>query len=289
MIMQCILVVMLMIQMCAWAKEPMVEVSTKQSDAAVIADTPKTVVSPEHKEEVKKQPRKKRRRKEKVQSAESKKTLSHMNFLELKKSKDELTKSGNTTTAIKYLEKMVPLCNDLNELRVIMLEYANLLYETGSFDKASKMYNEFTVLYPGSDEVEEAMYRAVLCTFQLTLDAEHDQTKTLETCELAKTFLDRESFTNFKNDVETILSKCEERLFESEMNIYKFYMGRGNYVSATKRLSGIKEIYLNKTIPDIQMRVAALEADLTAATLKPDEAKPVIVAQNKEKTFTDRF
>lgn len=213
----------------------------------------------------------------------AKKTLSTMNFEELKKSKEELAKSGNKKTAIKYLERMVPICSDLNELKTIMLELAQLLYETEDYTKASKMYHEFTLLYPGSDEVEYAMYQAITSTFKLTLDAEHDQTKTVEAKELAQAFLDRSSFATYKKDVEAIAVQCEERLLESETNIFNFYMKRGNYVAAKTRLSTIKQAYVGKLIPDVGMRIANLENDYVNATKLLHLDQPTTVA-TQEKT-----
>ena len=192
------------------------------------------------------------------------KTLTTMNFEELKKSKDEFVKSGNKASAIKFLERMVPICNDLNELKSFMLELAQLLHETGDYAKASKMYHEFTLLYPGSDEVEYAMYQAIASSFKQILDAEHDQTKTVETRELAQTFLDRASFATYKKEVQEVALKCDERLLESEINIFNFYMKRSNFMAAKTRLSTIKQAYSEKSIPDIGIRIALLEKNYNA-------------------------
>ena len=61
--------------------------------------------------------------------------------------------------------------------------------------------------------------------------------------------------------------KCEERLLESEINIFNFYLKRGNYVAAKTRLATIKQAYLRKTIPDVAMRIANLETNYANATI----------------------
>lgn len=225
----------------------------------------------------------------------SNKTINNMNFAELKEVKEKLIQEGNNASAIKYLEKMMPLCNDLDELKRIMMELAKLYFEADDFEKAGKMFNEFTVLYPGCDEAEFALYQAILSNFKLTLDAEHDQTKTQETKELALAFLERESFTMYRKEVAGILNKCEERLFESDTMIFRCYLNIGNYsgqfANAKKHLAIIKESYLDKDVPDIAVRVAELEADLTAATT-PLESTKTVVAQadeSQQKPFKDRF
>lgn len=228
----------------------------------------------------------------------AKKTLSTMNFDELKKSKQEFVKSGDKQSAIKYLERMVPICNDLEELKAIMLELAQLLYEAEDYTKASKMYHEFTLLYPGSDEVEYAMYQAITSSFKLTLDAEHDQSKTVETRELIQAFLDRASFTTYKKEVQELAVKCDERLLESDINIFNFYMKRGNYLAASARLSTIKKAYAGKTIPGIELRIANLERVYASeTTIVPVDQKTVIALQEKKEdkedsgkqSFVDRF
>lgn len=230
----------------------------------------------------------------------SNKTINNMNFDELKEAKEKLIKDGNKTSAIKYLEKMMPLCNDLDELKRIMLELAQLYFEQDNFEKAGKMYNEFTILYPGCDEAEFALYQAILSSFKLTLDAEHDQTKTKEAKELALSFLERQSFTKYRNEVKDILNKSEERLFEADSKIFSFYLNSGNYTgeygNAKQHLAIIKDLYLDNEIPeikipDIALRIAKLEADYTAATM-PIESSKTVVAQTKEpqkKPFKNRF
>ena len=228
----------------------------------------------------------------------AKKTLSTMNFDELKKSKDGLVKSGDKKTALKYLERMNRVCSDLGELKKIMLELAQLLYDTGDYAKASKMYHDFTLLYPGSDEVEFAMYQAIISSFMQIRDAEHDQTNTVETKELAQAFLDRASFVTYKKEIEEIAVKCEERLLESEINIFNFYLKRGNYLAAKTRLSTIKQTYLEKSMPDVQMRIAVLEKNYANVTNILETVPTTVVAvQDKgekieapdKKSFVDRF
>ena len=160
----------------------------------------------------------------------SNKTISNMTFAELKAEQEQLIQNKDKAGAVKYLEKMVPLCNDLDELKKIMLELASIYYEIGNFEKAGKMYNEFTVLYPGCDEAEFALYQAILSSFKLTLDAEHDQGNTQEAKELALAFLERESFKKYRKEVKDILNKCEERLFEADSKIFSFYLNCGNYL-----------------------------------------------------------
>ncbi len=232
-----------------------------------------------------------------------KKTFSTMSYEELVVTKNKQVKAGNQDIAIKYLEHMMKLCNDVQMLGEHLVELADLLFDGGKFDKASLIYNEFTNLYPGNDNIEYALYRAVLCMFYCTLDAERDQTKTEETIALANTFLERKQlFTQYQDEVIKIRTQCHHKLIESEFNICDFYVHKSSSKSADRRLKSLREEWLDK-VPEIEPRLIALEADnaekqndLPTATQKWEELAlkfpetTTKVAHNKQKkSMMDRF
>lgn len=200
-----------------------------------------------------------------IRSKSVNKTLSSMNFQELKQSKELLVAAGNKDVAIKYLEKMIPQCTDMHDLAEIMIELGNLYYDTGRLAKAFTMYREFVNLYPGSDHVEYALYRAVVCKFDGISDAERDQTPTKETIELAEEFLERSDlFVTCKDKVEEILKKCRERLFENEMTVFNFYLFNKRFIAANKRLDSIKKEFI-KLEPELEPRIMLLDIELAQA------------------------
>ncbi len=226
-----------------------------------------------------------------------------MSYEELVVTKNKQVKAGNQDIAIKYLEHMMKLCNDVQMLGEHLVELADLLFDGGKFDKASLIYNEFTNLYPGNDNIEYALYRAVLCMFYCTLDAERDQTKTEETIALANTFLERKQlFTQYQDEVIKIRTQCHHKLIESEFNICDFYVHKSSSKSADRRLKSLREEWLDK-VPEIEPRLIALEADnaekqndLPTATQKWEELAlkfpetTTKVAHNKQKkSMMDRF
>ncbi len=234
-----------------------------------------------------------------------KKTFSTMSYEELVVTKNRQVKAGNNDIAIKYLEHMMKLCNDVQMLGEHLIELADLLFDDGKFNKASLVYTEFTNLYPGNDHIEYALYRAVLCMFYCTLDAERDQTKTEETIALADTFLERKQlFTHYQDEVINIRTQCYHKLIESEFNICNFYVHKSSSKSASadRRLKSLREEWLDK-VPEIEPRLIALEADsaekqndLSTATQKREELAfkfpetTTRVAYNKQrKSMADRF
>ncbi|GAG74971.1 unnamed protein product, partial [marine sediment metagenome] len=187
----------------------------------------------------------------------SKKTLSSMNFEELKQSKDEQLATNNKDGAIKFLEKMIPQCTDMRELEKIMIELGDLYYETERLTKAYTMYREFVNMYPGSQKVEYALYRAIVCKFDGINDAERDQTPTKETLALAEEFLERSDvFTTHIDDVKTIRKQCRDRLFDNVESIFNFYLNNKRVISASQRITTIKKEFGTKDEEENLLEVA---------------------------------
>lgn len=235
------------------------------------------------------------------------KKISDMQYAELEKQKNKLVAKGDKHLAIKYIERMVPLCTDLDKLSSIMLELADLLFDTEHIAKAERLYLEFLNLYPGDEKAEYASYRAIECAFKQTGDFFRDQSKTKEAITLAQEFLSRKQvFTTYTQQVIDILQQCQEKLFKSEMNVYDFYLKRGNMLAAETRLKNIEKEYiaiLPEQEPLILMagcQLAEKKQDLVALAEKkadlearfPNYNQGVAVAKaetKKSKSFMDKF
>ena len=212
-----------------------------------------------------------------------KKSYREYNFDELDAVKEELVKNKDLEGAIRTIERMKPLCKKLIDLERISLEYADVLFESGYYEKAAKEYTDFTKLYPGNVSYEHALYHAIVCSFKCILDAERDQTATKDTLELTKDFLERANiFVAFKDQVLDIQAQCYTRLVESELNIVDFYINRGSYKSAQRRLDNLKKDFLD-CIPGIQ--APTLEATILVDEIKLAEkqhAPELVIAKRTE-------
>lgn len=191
----------------------------------------------------------------------AKKTLNTMNYEELKKAKNELIAAGYKDRATKYLQKMLALATDVHDIADIMLELADLYFETGKLEKAEFLYQEFGRLYPGNKHVEYALYRAILCSFYSILDTDRDQTKTKETIARGQDFLTRSAvFREYSKDVEEIVKKCNEHLFKSELNIARFYGNQGKIAAANTRLAALEKEFDGK-IANLKPRLLIAECE----------------------------
>jgi len=230
------------------------------------------------------------------------KTFSKMEYEELEQAKDKQIIAGNKEIAIKYLEQMLKLCDNINKLAQHLVELADLLFDCSKFEKAGKIYTEFTNLYPGNQQIEYASYRAILCLFYQTLDAERDQTKTEETIQLIDNFFERvDIFSQYKNEVYRIRTACYQKFVASEINICTFYINKSSYQSAQKRLDSLRTEWLPK-ISAVESQIITLEIALAEkkgnekiVAQKQQELKKkypqeiVAVTKNKNKNMAHRF
>lgn len=212
-----------------------------------------------------------------------KKTLRHMNFAELEAFKQKCLEDGDRYNAIRTLERMVPICTDLEKLRIILLELADLLFDDGRLEAAGKMYREFVKYYPGNEKVQYALYKAIVCKFYVILDAERDQSATQEAIELANKFLEREEiFTSYSKEVRSMRAQCYQRLFDSEINIFNFYCDRGRYKSAKTRLTNVRKEFIT-LIPDCDLFLLNLEIQLAQTV------NDTAIITEKQKERAERF
>lgn len=217
----------------------------------------------------------------KVEKKKKNVRMSEMTYAELKEEKSKLIAKGNTEIAIKYIEKMVPLCSDLDELSDLMLEFADLLFDAGNLAKAERLYSEFSSMYPGHKKAEYASYKAIICSYWATLDHQRDQSKTKETIERAEAFLKHSSsFVTYGDQVDEILYACREKLLESEMAIFHYYLEREDYLAAQTRLENIEKEIL-PTLPAKEPVIISLACELATKqnNMTILEEKKTILAQ----------
>jgi len=228
---------------------------------------------------------------EKTQEKKKRKYFRDLTYNELKINKERLVREGRKDTAINHLEKMLPLCNEIKELRDMTLEMADLLFDVGNLKKAETLYSQFVQLYPGDKNVEYASYKSILCSFWQTLNCERDQTKTKDTIDLAKDFLDRSDiFEEYSGEVENILVECHNRIFESEEKIFRFYLNRGDFTSAHHRLKNMEKEF-KELIPDSEPKMILLACELAEKgnnpeMLKDKQAELQVKFPNYQETIT---
>lgn len=239
--------------------------------------------------------RKKSKKEKKVKKIN---TYLDMDYDQLMVAKDLHVAKNNLPSAIKYVEQMMKLCGDITKLADHLLELADLLFQAGQIQKASRLYTEYATLYPGSEKMEYALYRAIYSSFTSILPSDRDQTRTEETVGLTEVFLLQDHFVTHRNEVKEIQQKCYAQLATSECSVCSFYITRDRFTAAEKRLNTIRSKWLPK-LPTLETEVIALEAQLTerkeaAELLRLKNtnligSKQTLASNKKTKRMTDRF
>ena len=174
-------------------------------------------------------------------------------------------KEKNTKMMVKALEKKIGSCSDPQELRLLKLRLANIHYDSNNLEKAGKLYSEYMMLYPGSQEAEYVEYKALLCHFYNVGDYERDQGTTRNAIRLAENFLKKKTYKKYNWQVQSILNDCYSKLLDHEVGIFDFYLkhtvGDNNINSAQRRLDHIKTFFRDK-VPNYDEQIKKLENSL---------------------------
>ncbi len=188
-------------------------------------------------------------------------TFSHMTYDELKVAKRRCIEAKNIEIAAKYIERMITLCEDVKEKATLIIDLADLFYEQKEFDTAKKWYLEFVQLYPGNQSIEKAKRNIILCTKERILTPDRDQSPTEETLKLSQEYLDKDSYSTYRDEISKIKKECETILAQADCNVAEFYIKRGDYSSAERRVKHIRTAWLEK-VPQMSTTLAQLEVHL---------------------------
>lgn len=191
-------------------------------------------------------------------------TLRDMSPAQLRAAADARKAAKDFSGAIAFLEQLVRSGDDgfQDDKAATIIELADIYFENGDYEEASKKYNDFINIYPGNKAVEHASYRAIVCSSKHILSPDRDQSKTEETLALTSKFLERSDvFKTYQNEVHAIRQLCIQTLAMSELNVGAFYVNAGDFKAAQNRISRVRTEWLPKA-PDIELTLANLELDL---------------------------
>lgn len=229
-------------------------------------------------------------------------TLSTMTLDELHKSKTAALKRDDKEAAIRYLERMLKLVNDVDLAGKWFIELADLYFDTGQVTKAEQFYARFCALYQGHELAEYAHYKNIAAARASVHTIDRDQTKTEQVVALADGFLARSVYTTYRPQVEKIRAECCQRLFESEQSICQFYINNKRFAAAQQRCNLIRD-ELQEKDPALEPQLLALSRDVAQACgdmqgymqhkndliAKYPQYETMQLAQNKPFRFTDLF
>jgi outer membrane protein assembly factor BamD (BamD/ComL family) len=239
--------------------------------------------------------------KKSVKKAKSKKKedrpkgdLSSIDLKVLNANKAYHKKNKDYEYALKWIDRIISVSSDSEEIQKARLEQADLNYLIGEYEKAGSGYKEYFKLYPGSAKAEYAKYRQVASNHYRLNPPDRDQTLTVETTLLAKEYLDKGSYKKYKKEVSGILEAALKALLSAEIEVFESSLKFKNYEGAQRRLDYIKKKYLPE-LPKSKSAIQDLESSLEQSKKKgkyvqtyKKERKPFL-AKWRKKEFKKQF
>lgn len=185
---------------------------------------------------------------------------------------------------IDLLIRLIALSDNHAGVKEYKLKLADTYYNAHHIEKAAAHYEDFAVLYPSSKETEYVLYKAVACMFELSLDADRDQTNTKKSIALVKEFLKYAKKLELIEEAKTILKTCYHRLYEHEVYVFNFYLKKKNFDAAQLRIEYIKKSF-TETIDNLTEKVEKLTKELQS--VKHPVKKPLWGLGSAPAEFTD--
>lgn len=177
---------------------------------------------------------------------------------------------------IDLLERLIVLSDNHAGVKQYKLQLADTHYLVHHIEQAAACYEDFAVLYPGSNESEYVLYKAIVCMFELSLSPDRDQTNTKKTIILVQEFLKRAKKTELIQEAQAMLQKCYDRIYDHEVYVFNFYKKKKNFKSAQLRIDFIKKTFVDM-IADLDKKVADLQAQLELAKNPVKRSKKAII------------
>jgi len=167
---------------------------------------------------------------------------------------------------VELLTRLIALSDNHAGVKQYKLQLADTHFSMNHIEIAATFYEDFAIMYPSSNETEYALYKAVLCMFQVSLAPDKDQTNTKKTISLVKDFLKKVKSAQLKSEAEQIMQTCNDRLYEHEVYVFNFYLKKKNFTASRMRLD-----YIDKTFPDLIKNFDTKVADLHTSLEKAME------------------
>ena len=123
----------------------------------------------------------------------------------------------------------------------IMEAYAD--YQNLDYDAAIKALDQFIELHPGNPDAAYAYYLRALCNYERISDVRRDQTAAHEALKDLQEIINRFPNSDYAKDAVLKIALINDHLAGAEMEVGRYYLKRGLYISAIGRFKTVIEKY----------------------------------------------
>lgn len=125
--------------------------------------------------------------------------------------------------------------------RRAMLMEAYAHYQANQYDDAIENAQRFLALHPGNESAPYAYYLISVCHFERILDVGRDQATTERALQALQDVVRRYPESAYARDARLKIDMVYDQLAGKEMEVGRFYLTRGQYLSAINRFRRVVE------------------------------------------------
>lgn len=155
----------------------------------------------------------------------------------------EKMRQSQFTSSIEYFERInqeYPYATQASKAQ-IMESYA--YYKTGKFEDAIASLEDYINLYPGEKNIAYAYYLKALCYYDQIMNVKLDQLITEKAKESLSEVINKFPDSNYARDSSLKLNLVLDHLAGKELEIGRFYLAKGETISAINRFKIVVEKY----------------------------------------------
>lgn len=179
----------------------------------------------------------------------------------------KLLRSGSYTDSIKYFERIsqeYPY-SQLAGNAQLMESYA--YYKKTKFEYAVAALDDYISLFPGEKNVEYAYYLKAICYYDQIVSVALDQEITEKAKEAFEELINRFPDSQYSRDARLKLNLVLDHLAGKEMEIGRFYLKKGEIISAINRFKKVVDVFQTTThIEEALYRLSACYYSLGVKT-----------------------
>ncbi|MFV0475690.1 MAG: outer membrane protein assembly factor BamD [Pikeienuella sp.] len=127
--------------------------------------------------------------------------------------------------------------------KTAMIRSAESYYRAGRYDEARLAAQRYLDFFPSDADAAFAQYIVALSYYDQISDVERDQGDTIRARQALREVMERYPDSEFARDAALKRDLTLDNLAGKEMQIGRFYLGRGHYVAAINRFRAVIEQY----------------------------------------------
>jgi len=160
-----------------------------------------------------------------------------------------------------------------------MLMSAYSYYQSNKYEEAIDAAQRFISLHPGNQDAPYAYYLIAISYYEQISDVGRDQQKTLESMNSLQEVVRRYPQSEYARDARLKIDMTRDHLAGKEMDVGRYYLTRGQTVSAINRFRTVVENYQTTShVPEALHRLT--EAYLTLGIVDEAQTAAAVLGYN---------